>query len=693
LVTLAGQATSAMARRYRGLLENLPQTAIVVFDRELRVELVTGQALVEAGLEPGAVEGRLLPEIVSEEAARVLVPQYRRALEGEEVSLEYRPVPDGRSFWLNIVPLRSELGAVDGAMAVTLDVTARVSAQSALRRSEERFRRAFDEAPIGMALMTPDGRLRKVNDALCQITGREPRELLGATLAAITVPEDRSQHYESVSRLLDGADDTHRGELRLLHATGQPVAMALHAAVLRDSRGEPEHLLLQVQDNTDRKRFEQQLQFMADHDPLTGLLNRRGFERELQGHLGRVARYGPHGALLAIDLDDFKAINDGLGHAAGDELILQVTGVLRERLRESDVLARLGGDEFAILLPYATPDQASAVAESLLALLRDTQIDPRPPQPARITASLGVTMFEEQGLSDDEMLHRADLALYEAKERGRDRVFFYGAGDEPSPHHRAGLTWVEQIRGALAEDRLCLHAQPIVSLTPEQPSMHEMLLRMIGESGQLIPPGAFLGVAERFDLIGGIDRWVVARAIELLGRPESRERASTVSVNVSASSLADGELLGEIERLLRAHDVPAGQLVFEVAETAVVANLQMARRFTERLRELGCRVALDDFGAGFGSFLYLRHLPFDILKIDGEFVSNCLISHTDRLLIEAVVGIARGLDKLTVAEFTPNRQTLEFLRRSGVDFSQGYFTGPPVPVEQTTLAQRNAGTP
>jgi diguanylate cyclase (GGDEF)-like protein/PAS domain S-box-containing protein len=685
-VSLAKQSAGSMARRYRALLEHLPQTAIVVFNRELRLELVTGPALGDAGIDAGELQGRLLTEILPPTAAQALIPHYRRALTGEEVSLEYQSTINGRAFWLSIVPLRDELGEIEGGMAVTLDVTDRAHAQSALRRSEERFRRAFDEAPIGMALITPDGRLRKVNHALCEILGREPGELVDEYLATLIVSEERGDHQETMRRLLDGETDNHRGELRLIHASGHAVATALHAALVRDSNGDPEHLLLQIQDNTDRKHFEDQLHFMADHDPLTGLLNRRGFERELTSHVGRVQRYGAHGALLAMDLDHFKVINDSRGHHAGDELIIRVAGLLRERLRESDVLARLGGDEFAVLLPYATSEQATALAAVLLDQVRAAEIDLSGARPTQITTSIGVTMFEDDGATGEEMLIRADVAMYEAKAGGRDRASIYDTDGGAIPHARASLSWVEQIRAAINEDRLCLHAQPIVALDAVQPSMYEMLLRMIGENGELIPPDAFLGVAERFDLIAGIDRWVVRRAILLLERAHADGRACTLSINVSAKSLGDTGLLTHIEELLHDHAVAPENLMFEVTETAVIANMQSARHFARRLRELGCRVALDDFGSGFGSFLYLKHLPFDLLKIDGEFVTNCLLNRTDRLLIEAVVTIAQGLDKLTVAEFTPNQQTLEFLQRSGVDFSQGYFTGPPVPVEQTTFA-------
>jgi diguanylate cyclase (GGDEF)-like protein/PAS domain S-box-containing protein len=688
LVSLAEQAATSMARRYRALLEQLPQTAIVVFDRDLRLELVTGPALGDTGLEPEQLQGKQLDQVLPAETARRLLPQYRRALSGEEVSVEYRSVMNGRSFWLSVVPLRDELGEIEGAMAVTLDVTDRVHAQAALRRSEERFRRAFDEAPIGMALMTPDGKLRKVNNALCLLLGRDPSELVGEYLGALTTAGQRSTHFESMQRLLDGDYEHFRGELWLSRPSGDAAACALHAALVRDSQGRPEHVLLQVQDSTDRKRFEDQLQFMADHDPLTGLLNRRGFERELRSHIARAARYGAHGALMTMDLDHFKVAVDSLGHRAGDEVIVRVGDMVRSRLRDSDIMARLGGDELAVLLPYATAEQASLVAATLLELVRHAELDLGGGRPVKVTTSIGVTMLDQEDLTPDEMLLRADVAMYEAKELGRDRFSFYATTGDASAGGgmRAHRSLVEQIRAALQDNRLCLHAQPIVSLGAGHESMYEMLVRMVGEDGTLIRPGSFLGAAERFDLIGGLDRWVISNAITVLEQAQTAGRASTISINISAKSLGDPGLLAHIEDLLHHHQVSPEMLVFEITETSVIANLQPARRFAAGLRDLGCRLALDDFGSGFGSFYYLKHLPFDFLKIDGEFVSNCLVSHTDRLLIEAVVNIARGLDKLTVAEFTPDQQTLDFLQRSGVDFSQSFFTGPPVPVEQTSLA-------
>jgi diguanylate cyclase (GGDEF)-like protein/PAS domain S-box-containing protein len=670
--------------RYRTVVEHLPRTAVLVFDEQLRIEIASGPALRDAGLREGELEGLQVHEVVAGEQGAQLAEHVRKVLDGEPVSLEYQLSPGARTFWLQVVPLHDGEERVSGGMAVLHDVTERSNVERAMRRSEERFRKAFDEAPIGIALVGLDGRFEKVNASLCDLTGYLSDELVGMSLHSISHPEDAASQVVQLHRLVEGESETHRGEMRILNAGGHPLSAAVQAALIRDSDGEPEHLLLQIQDVTDRKRFEDQLQFMVDHDPLTGLLNRRGFERELERHISRVKRYGAEGALLALDLDHFKYINDTLGHNAGDELISRITGVLRGRLRSSDVLARLGGDEFAVLLPRAGHDQAATVAEALLAGVRDEDIHLNPERPSHITTSIGVTLFDDEELTGEEMLIRADLAMYDAKEAGRDRYAFYAHGNA-EPRMRARLTWVDRIREAMRDNRMLLHAQPIVSLRDEAPSMWEMLLRMVDENGDLIPPSTFLYVAERFDLIQEIDRWVATRAIELLEQSASAGRAVPLSVNVSAKSLGDTQLLNLIEGLLATHDVPPGLLVFEITETAAISNIQPARGFAERLRELGCRLALDDFGSGFGSFYYLKHLPFDFLKIDGEFVTNCLQSRTDQLLIGAVVSIARGLNKRTIAEFTPDQPTLNFLRTNGVDYTQSYFTGPPRPVADTGL--------
>ena len=284
-------------------------------------------------------------------------------------------------------------------------------------------------------------------------------------------------------------------------------------------------------------------------------------------------------------------------------------------------------------------------------------------------------------MSAEEALINADLAMYDAKEAGRDCSVTYGGAGRGQAHIEARLEWAERIRAALDEDRLVLHAQPVVETATGLTTQHELLVRMIDAHGDLIPPGSFLPVAERFGLIREIDRWVVTRAIRMLGEHRAEGRRPVVEINLSAHSLGDAQLALHIGRELRAAGVAATQLIFEVTETTAIGNIAAARTFAERLGELGCRFALDDFGAGFGSFYYLKHLPFDFIKIDGEFVRNCTSDPTDRLVIRAVVELARGMGKRTIAEFVGDEATFTTLGKLGVDYAQGFHLGPPAPLE------------
>jgi EAL domain-containing protein (putative c-di-GMP-specific phosphodiesterase class I) len=303
-----------------------------------------------------------------------------------------------------------------------------------------------------------------------------------------------------------------------------------------------------------------------------------------------------------------------------------------------------------------------------------------------VTTSIGIAPFERSDLNGEELLIEADLAMYEAKEAGRDQCAVVS-----SRHHRPErvserVSWLDRIRQALDDHRFVLHAQPIRDLRTGEVRQHELLLRMVGDNGELIGPAAFLPLAERFGVAPEIDRWVIAQAIELLGGDPGGEVA--LEINLSGPSLNDTSLMELIETEIARAQIDPRRLIFEITETAAVANIPLARRFAERLTQLGCRFALDDFGAGFGSFYYLKHLPFDYLKIDGEFVSSCLGNRTDQLVIEAVVRIARGLGKETIAEFVSDEQLERFVRSQGVDHAQGFHVGRPVPVAQLGLGSR-----
>ncbi len=684
---LAEHALAASESRYRALVEGLPGTAVFLIGDDLALEFAAGRPLYEGGPAPADLIGEGVGAVLPDDEGW-LVAACIAALGGEERSFDAISATHGYALWLRTSPLLrgdSEAGHVVGAMLIAQDVSERVARNRKIGEAQERFRRAFEDAPIGMAVADLDGRFLEVNQALCAITGYAPDELAGTTFSAITHPDDLPADFAVMRELIGGRLTSSSDEKRYLRPDGAVVWVSRSVTLIRDADGEPLHFLDQIQDITERRRFERELRQLADHDPLTGLLNRRRFEQELDRHVAEVARYGPRGALLVLDLDHFKYVNDALGHHAGDELILSVAALLQDRLRETDTLARLGGDEFAVLLPNVDCSEAEQVAADLVRAVREEATVAAGDRRQRVTTSVGIAPFGRADLNGEEWLIEADLAMYEAKEAGRDRYAVVSADAERPERIRDRVSWLDRLRAALDEERFVLHAQPIRDLRTGEIGQHELLIRMLGDNGELISPGAFLPLAERFGLAPEIDCWVARQAIALLATDPGGHIA--LEINLSGLSLNDTTLLGVIETEVARQEVDPRRLIFEITETAAVSNIPLARRFAERLTQLGCRFALDDFGAGFGSFYYLKHLPFDYLKIDGEFVSGCLGNRTDQLVIEAVVRIARGLGKETVAEFVSDPQLEQFVRSQGVDYAQGFHVGRPVPITELTLGR------
>jgi diguanylate cyclase (GGDEF)-like protein/PAS domain S-box-containing protein len=579
---------------------------------------------------------------------------------------------------ITLSPIHDADGVITGTSVIARDITAQRAAEDSLRATRERFQGAFDAAPIGMALLGLDGAIEQANEALAGICRRPLEELIGLSFADLTEPGDRQRAEEGLGGLIGEAVDELVLELRFSRGQGAVSEVSVHATLARESEQGPANVLCQVQDITQRKLFESQLRFMADHDSLTGLLNRRRFEAELERHIAAVKRHGPQGALLLLDLDQFKQVNDTLGHHAGDRLLVAVARVLGEGVRPGDILARLGGDEFALLLPQADTREATHVAQAIIRVL---QLQPvvLAGESRRVTASIGIAMFDAAAeVSAESALVQADVAMYDAKESGRNGYSIYRAAHTEGSGHASWISWTQKIDSALERGRLALAAQPIIDLRTGSVWRHELLLRMIGEQGELIEPAAFLDIAERFQLITRLDEWVALRGIELLEqRPELR-----LSVNISGHSLGDERLMGTLTERLGGGTVEPGRLTFEVTETAAVAHMSSARAFAARLRALGCQMALDDFGAGFGSFYYLKHLPFDYVKIDGEFVQHVGSGRVDQLIIESVVSLARGLGCKTIAEFVTSASTERMVQELGVDYAQGFYLGEPVSLSE-----------
>ncbi len=596
-----------------------------------------------------------------------------------------------RRMVMTITVQRDHDDKVVGYISVARDITEPHRAEAARRRAEARFRTAFDHAPIGVGLVDlstgSPGRLLDANRALALLVGREEDELDGVTLATLVHPEDATALQERLCDLANQRLPSFQSELRLMHRDGRFVWALLGGAADLDPDGSDESTaVLQILDITERKRFEGQLQYLADHDPLTGMFNRRRFEEELERALAHAERYRVPGALMVVDLDGLKAVNDTLGHAIGDELIERVARLLRHSLRTSDVVARLGGDAFGVLLPQLSADDAVQVAEKLLEELRDGGVVLTANRHGRVTASIGITTWDgPPAHAPHELLIQADLAMYAAKEAGRDRFAVHDPS-EHAEHEPLGTAWLDRLRDALdVEDGFALHAQPIVPLTaddPEDLERFELLVRMRTEDGSLVPPGTFLTLAERYDLVQQLDRWVLGRALDLIRRREAAGRPVSLTVNLSGRTVNDPTLARDVELLLRDGPIREGALTVEVTETEAIVNIDRARVLARDLRALGCRFALDDFGAGFASFYYLKHLAFDLLKIDGEFIRQLPITPTDRLVVRAVVDIAKAMGTQTCAEFVGDDETVELLRDLGVDYGQGFHLGRPRPIEE-----------
>ena len=659
------------------LLGSMPDVAVLVdrdgrilyTNRELPGQQMTGTSLFDHDL--GA-----------EAEARMRAALHQVFTAGKPFSYEVEsPGPEsGEPGWYlsRWSPITRDDEVVAG-LILTSDITRRVLRE----RGDVAGRKdvILEAAAEGILGLDGDGQVTFVNAAAAELLGATQAELRGRHIHDVVhAAHDETPGHDAdacpVLQSMRGEIVQHMEEDVFWRRDGVSFPVNYTSSPIVE-RGRLVGCVITFNDVTERKRFEAQLQYLADHDPVTGLYNRRRFEQELVRHLAYADRYSTGGAVLALDLDNFKYINDTLGHKAGDEVIARVARSIGDRIRETDTLARLGGDEFVILLPEAGIEQAQSVAHTIIEAIR-AHAAAAGGQQIRVTASVGITTFGSREVDGGELLVEADLAMYDAKAAGRDRIALYTPMAVREAQIESRLAWVGRIRHALEEDRFTLYSQPVVSVATGEPVQHELLLRMV-ESGEVVLPGSFLTSAERFGLMPAVDRWVVQQAVRLLAHAGPPLR---VEVNVSGESMADDELARVLAAELSDTGVDPDRLVIEVVEQTAVANLDQTRQFAQRIRHLGCKFALDDFGAGFGSFYYLKYLPFDYLKIDGDFIHSLPANRTDQLVVQAVADIARGLGCQTIAEFVGDDDTVTVLRDCGVDLAQGYHVGRPAPADQ-----------
>src|SRR3954447_26230179 len=670
-------------RLYRALVETSTDViALIHLDGQLGF---VNQACREIlGYEPNEIWGRHFSEFVREDELPALDIEFER-VKGGEPRFRRRVVAvrkDGAEVHLmfNASPLRAARERVTGVVVIATDVSDLVEARGRVEEAEGRYRSLVEQLPAVsyIAEPGPEGRWRYVSPQLERVLGFSQEEWTSdPTLWARRIhPEDRDRVLEEEER------DTIVGvpmasEYRMITKDGR-VVWIRDEGILRAGPGEGTHYEGMLTNVTERKSFESQLQFLADHDPLTGLFNRRRFVDELDLEIKLMRRDGHPSSLLLLDLDGLKRVNDTLGHQGGDALLRQTAELLRDRLRETDSVGRLGGDEFAVLLRGSRVNEAAAVGQDLLERFRNRE-QVLSVEPAHPTISVGLTSLRRNFTGAEEAIGSADLAMYEAKRTGGDRVAMYSRHLPRRTEDRS--SWAEQIRSALDEDRIVLYRQPIIELADRQIDRHELLLRMRTPEGEILPPDAFLLAAERFDLIQALDRRAALRAIRLIAESSSNGDPLRLEVNVAAKTIEDPEFLEAVEEALQETGADPAGLILEASEQVAVSDLKRARAFSERVRQLGCGFALDNFGSGFGSFFYLKHLPVDHIKIDGDLIGGLASSRVDREIVSSIVGVARTLGRQTVGERVNDERTLALVAELGIDHAQGFHLGTPTPIE------------
>ena len=592
-----------------------------------------------------------------------------------------------------------EDGNIAGIEGTSRDITQLYKAQQSLHKEKQRATITLEGIGDGVVTVDKDGIISYINPAAQQLSIIESKELVGMFFdAAFPIVDESGDNplRELIHAQFDATDDAIIYEKGLLnHADGTEFIIDITAGKLTDTDDEILGFVYVLRDVTEAMLMHSQLNYQATHDALTGLINRNEFERRLIQSIYESRDYNSPNALLYIDLDQFKVVNDTCGHQVGDELLKQITAIMSNAGRESDILARLGGDEFGLILSHCPVEKAYKIGEKLRKMIKDFRFvwDNKS---FEIGASIGLVLITDGAQNSQELMRAADAACYMAKESGRNRIYIYQDDDESLQKQHGEMNWIHRITKALENDQFLLYAQEIRSLEQknEHPPHYEVLIRLREENGSITPPMAFIPAAERYNLMPTIDRWVVKTTFATLSEHIAKNGANPVklSINLSGQSLGDANFLGFIIKQLNIYQIPAELICFEVTETAAITNLTDAMNLFDELRKRGCAFSLDDFGSGLSSFSYLKNLPVDCVKIDGAFVKDMLTDEVDRAMVESINRIGHLIGIMTIAEFVENKELEKLLRKIGVDFVQGNGIAKPMPLKEVLKSQQSSLT-
>ncbi|HLO52303.1 MAG TPA: EAL domain-containing protein [Kamptonema sp.] len=616
---------------------------------------------------------------------------------------------DGSTYWveLNSVPVTNEQGILTHWVSVQRDVSERKQMEQALFEEKELAQVTLQSIGDGVITTDAAGRISSLNPVAEKLTGWSTAEAKGLLLAKVLriVNEITRAPMENIAQIALGedriVDQTNNGILVAL--SGREFAIDHSVAPIHASDGQIIGAVVVFRDVTQVRTQARQLSWQATHDALTGLVNRREFEYQLEAAINAAQNFKEDHVLLYLDLDRFKIVNDTCGHISGDELLRQTSELFKSKIRKSDILARLGGDEFAVLLYHCPLEQGLNAAESLLASIQSFRFAWQD-KTFSIGVSIGLVAINSDSASTSCVLSAADVACYAAKDKGRNRVQVYQIGDRELAKQRGETQWAVRINQALEENWFSLYCQPIVPLSNPKgsPEHCEVLLRLQDETGQIVSPMAFIPAAERYNLMHAIDRWVIRTLFGYLQdsssfRLQRQENLksnlsfpplakghhpslnSLYAVNLSGASINDEQFIDFLHEQFTKYMIPPEIICFEITETLAIANLSKAANFIKKLKELGCWFALDDFGSGMSSFAYLKNLPVDFVKIDGNFVKHIVENPIDLAMVEAINRIGHVMGIKTIAEYVENEAVMEKLKELGLDYAQGYYLGKPQP--------------
>jgi len=680
------QRTLRAERDFVDAVVNVAGSLVLVLDRAGRIVRFNRTCEVTTGYSFAEVQGRQYGELFAPpDGTCGMTTSIETPAAGFPTSFEdvlvTRDHERRRVAWSN-AGLIDDAGSVTHVIATGIDITERRAAETSLREAQERFRLAFDNAPIGMCLVGRGGRFMQVNQALCEMLGHRERDLLERTVADITHPDDIAMSMQAMADLTAGRATTFHAEKRYLHADGHVLWTQLSAATVHGADGGPAYVVAQIQDTTERHEAEEQMVHRATHDPLTGLPNRALLMDRLQVSLSR-SRHEPAScsAVLFVDLDGFKAINDSLGHDVADQVLVEVAHRLRHHVRPLDTVARLGGDEFVIVcqdLGSAEPASVADIGERLVRAFASPIMINTIEVP--VTASIGIAYANGTQATAEGLIRDADSAMYRAKARGKNR---YEVFDETLRERSTDRVVVARaLRQGLRNERFRLSFQPVVDVRTAETVAVEALVRLDDTEQGLLTPNRFIKTAEETGLIVPIGAWVIADACRQLagwqaGRvvPEDLH----VAVNVSVRQASRPDLVDTVVLALVEAGLPPQALALELTESVLIEGDAMTMRQLGQLRDMGVRLGIDDFGTGYSSLTYLKRLPVSFLKIDRSFVSGMVDDPSDREIVAAVIRLAQTLGLVTIAEGVEDTAQLALLRDLRCDQAQGYLFGRPRP--------------